>query len=240
MVPLAPSFDTVGWMCQNIENLYKVAQVLLPVRQNTAIHRPRIYVASNLVNNSEQSAAITDWVQTLTNSSITSAPLAADSLQSSATFRTLQGYEIWQQHGQWITECQPTFADDVQQRFTWCKEISYEQQQKASQQQQLIIQLINMIFAHHDLMLLPTTPGRSPLLGQPANTMATYREDLMSLTAIAGLTGRPQIHLPLFNIEGAPCGLSLIGNKNSDLLLITMARELIKQSETSTKAKHTL
>jgi amidase len=97
-----------------------------------------------------------------------------------------------------------------------------------------------MIFAHHDLMLLPTTPGRSPLLGQPANTMATYREDLMSLTAIAGLTGRPQIHLPLFNIEGAPCGLSLIGNKNSDLLLITMARELIKQSETSTKAKHTL
>lgn len=240
MVPLAPSFDTVGWMCQNIDNLYKVAQVLLPARQNTAIHKPRIYVASNLVNNSEQAAAITDWVQTLTNSSITSAPFAADSLQSSATFRTLQGYEIWQQHGQWITECQPTFADDVQQRFSWCKEISYEQQQKASQQQQLIIQHINMIFAHHDLMLLPTTPGRSPLLGQPANTMATYREDLMSLTAIAGLTGRPQIHLPLFTIEGAPCGLSLIGNKNSDLLLITMARELIKQSETSTKAKHTL
>jgi amidase len=122
----------------------------------------------------------------------------------------------------------------------WCKGLSIEQQQTALQQQQVIKQYINTIFESHDLILLPTTPGRSPLLGQSASTMAAYREDLVSLTSIAGLSGRPQIHLPLFTIEGAPCGLSLIGNKHTDLFLILLASELIKQSESFTLAKHTL
>jgi Asp-tRNA(Asn)/Glu-tRNA(Gln) amidotransferase A subunit family amidase len=252
MVALAKSFDTIGWMCKRIDTLYKVAQALLPFEQLSSMQNidilnddtsTKIYVATNLVENSEQASDINSWLNTLTDTTIKYCSFDVDDLHCSETFRILQGYEIWQEHGQWITQEQPTFADDVDQRFIWCKSLSSKQQHEALQQQTAINQRIDAIFQDHNLMLVPTTPGRAPLTTLAAANMATYREDLMGITAIAGLSGRPQIHLPLFAIEGAPCGLSLIGSRNCDLLLVRLANALINKSKMSidgTKVEHTL
>ena len=245
MVPLAPSFDTVGWMCSSIETLEKVTQVLLPDTNGEAfdtyapLEKPRIFVANNLVQASEQGSEIENWVNALPNVSLTHGEFDVNAKATSETFRILQGYEIWQQHGEWILAHSPDFADDVAQRFSWCKGLSEVQQKKAKKQQQAIIQLLDKIFEAHELILLPTTPGRAPLLEQSAADMANYREDLMALTAIDGLSGRPQIHLPLFMIDGAPCGLSLIGKQGEDLRLVQLAHHLITASESARQKKQT-
>jgi Asp-tRNA(Asn)/Glu-tRNA(Gln) amidotransferase A subunit family amidase len=245
MVPLAPSFDTVGWMCSSIETLEKVTQVLLPETNGEAFdvyapsEKPRIFVANNLVQASEQATEIKSWLNAFPNASLTNGEFDVNAMATSETFRILQGFEIWQQHGEWILAHSPQFADDVAQRFNWCKSLREVQQKKAKKQQQVIIQHLEEIFEAHELMLLPTTPGRAPLLEQGAGDMANYREDLMALTAIAGLSDRPQIHLPLFMIEGAPCGLSLIGKQGEDLKLVQLAHHLIIANESARQKKQT-
>lgn len=233
MVSLAPSFDTVGWMCRNINDLEKVAQVLLPKESaNPTTHRTvKLCIATNLISCSEQASQIEQMVKGI--ESATALTLVQDNIDTntckiSETFRTLQGFEIWQQHGEWISRTHPTFADDIQQRFDWCKNITLQDYNIAKQQQQSFTKYINSHLQKHDVILLPTTPGRAPLLNTAANQLGEYRNNLMTFTAIAGLAGLPQIHLPLFTINKAPCGISLIAPKNQDLRLINIAKKLMK------------
>lgn len=239
MVPLAPSFDTIGWMCKDIETLEKVAQTVLPAASNSnnkdlnASVKPLTFcLANNLLGESEQAAEINLWTENLASTahSVERVDIDTSTHKISKTFRTLQGYEIWQQHGQWILQTQPSFGSDIQQRFDWCKNITEHEYEIAQKQQTLFCHYIKKCFQRYDLIIIPTTPGRAPLLDMAASKLSSYRNNLLTFTAIAGLAGLPQIHLPLFRINGAPCGLSLIAPKNQDLRLIHIAKTLMDLS----------
>jgi amidase len=234
MVPLATSFDTIGWMCSNIDDLAKVAEVLLPKKSDSILNpltqAPlKFSIARNLTARCEQSGNIKQMVKTV-NAAFDFAEVDIDThtFRISEIFRTLQGFEIWQQHGPWILRNQPSFAQDIQKRFDWCQNISIQDYQLAKQRQQSFTAYINLHFQKHDIILLPTTPGLAPLLNTSANELEEYRKNLMTFTAIAGLAGLPQIHLPLFTINKASCGISLIAPKNQDLRLINIAKKLMK------------
>jgi amidase len=47
-----------------------------------------------------------------------------------------------------------------------------------------------------------------------------------ALTSIAGNTGRPQLSLPLAEVDGLPIGLSLLGNNGADAALMQLAQEI--------------
>lgn len=236
MVPLAPSFDTIGWMCKDIETLEMVAKTVLPAcskSNNTVLNlspkQLRFCLANNLNDESEQATELNQWADKLATAvhSVERIVIDTNTHDISTTFRTLQGYEIWLQHGQWISQTQPIFGYDIQQRFDWCKKITEQQYKIAKTQQTLFCDYIEKCFQQYDLIILPTTPGRAPLLDIAANKLSSYRNNLLTFTAIAGLAGLPQIHLPLFTINGAPCGLSLIASKNQDLHLIHVAKKLM-------------
>ncbi|MEM0910717.1 MAG: amidase [Pseudomonadota bacterium] len=238
MVRLAPSFDTVGWLTKDIDILERVALVFLSkdqVSETSVLDSTvplKLCIPKNLVDSAEHAEQIYDWLTKLTESDfpveITNIELDTGALQTSESFRVLQGIEIWDEHGEWINEYKPTFAEDIQKRVDWCRQLTQAQKEQAENQRQLIIKHLSTVFEKQSAMIIPTTPGRSPLLSMPTTELATYREDLMSLTAIAGLSGRPQIHLPLFTIQGAPCGISFIGHRNADLQLIAMAKHIFQ------------
>ena len=48
----------------------------------------------------------------------------------------------------------------------------------------------------------------------------------MSILCLAGLSGFPQVTMPLARRQGAPLGLSLIGPPGSDLSLVRLACRL--------------
>ncbi|MCB8881151.1 amidase [Acidisoma cellulosilytica] len=75
------------------------------------------------------------------------------------------------------------------------------------------------------LICLPTTPILPPLRGIPLSAMGEAGRRITELTGIAGLTGLPQISLPLGEAGGLPVGLSLIGWPGADEVLLRMARE---------------
>ncbi len=231
MVALAPSFDTVGWMCRSLDELIRVADTLYVSNTDCSANVPapiKLGVIANLIAQCEQSAHIQQWLETIGDSvSQHTLTLDTEQLALSDTFRTLQGYDIWQEHGAWITEHDPVFAPDVLSRFVWCAEITDDQHQQALAQQKVTQAKVATLFSSCDVLVIPTTPGRSPLVSTRPDELNEYRNTLMSFTAIAGLTGLPQLHLPLFHIDGAPCGVSLIGQKNQDLSLLHIAKSLL-------------
>lgn len=238
MVALAPSFDTVGWMCRSLDEIIRVAETLYSINDvflekqalpslTTSSHI-KLGVITNLIAQCEQSALIEEWLASVTHdNSYHPLTLDTEQLALSDTFRTLQGYDIWQEHGEWVTEYSPKFAHDVFNRFAWCAEITASQYQQAVTQRRLIQAHVSTLLASCDVLVIPTTPGRAPMISTSADSLNEYRNTLISFTAIAGLTGLPQLHLPLFQIDGAPCGLSLIGHKNQDLQLLHIAKSLL-------------
>jgi Asp-tRNA(Asn)/Glu-tRNA(Gln) amidotransferase A subunit family amidase len=231
MVPLAPSFDTVGWLTQTIESMLQVTQSVIANADGNIDTEStiKLKVLSNLVDASEQHQQINTWLERLSDVGQDKVNVDLEAWNISEIFRILQGYEIWCQHGQWVEQNQPVFAEDIQARFDWCKTISEKTYMEACAQQRVISENIFDLFGDCDFVVIPTTPGRAPLIDTPSSALANYRNKLMSLTAIAGLAGLPQLHLPLFHLEGAACGLSLIGKKHQDLRLVKMAEVLIQR-----------
>ena len=63
---------------------------------------------------------------------------------------------------------------------------------------------------------MPTTPSGPPSLTLAGDELDQYRSDLMGLTSFAGLSGFPQLHLPMSGLEEGPCGISLLGLPESE------------------------
>ncbi|ACX95707.1 amidase [Halothiobacillus neapolitanus] len=228
MVGLAPSFDTVGWMTRDLGTLADVADVLLPEQQPIEL--------KNLCILKPQIDCLEDWDLRASAWLATNGPLfesihevvvPRSLLQlASQTFRILQGAEIWHTHGAWVSEARPRFAADIRERMNWCQSITSVQIEQAARDRIEITQILShWLDGEHTLAILPTTPGAAPLLTESAECLADYRVALMGLTALAGLSSRPQLHLPVLSDHGAPWGLSLIGHRNTDRSLIGLAHK---------------
>ena len=70
------------------------------------------------------------------------------------------------------------------------------------------------------IALFPTAPFSAPICGQDDASLGSYRKRLMKFTSTAGMTSRPQISLPYLKVKNKPVGISLLGWKYSDEILL--------------------
>ncbi len=233
MVPLAPMFDTVGWMTRDLATLTLVAQCILPQQSISSPRQSKVYKVAVLhpevQGNQLWHGAHQTWLNQQTwAEDIRQITLSTDWLaQASECFRVLQGYNLWQTHRQWLLESVPVFSSDIQARLDWCQGLTIDDFEQALIKQKQLYSEINSWFAQVDFVLLPTTPSISPLLDASAEWMANYRSELMGLTAPAGLAGLPQLHLPVLTKDNAPYGVSILGPKYSEHSMLACADLLI-------------
>jgi amidase len=76
------------------------------------------------------------------------------------------------------------------------------------------------------VICLPTAAVPAPPVGLTLSRRQALRQRLVALTSVAGTTGTPQINLPCATVDGLPVGLSLLGARGADELLIGFAREI--------------
>jgi len=230
MVPLAPLFDTVGWMSRDSATLLAVGRALLPgADECDGSGVVRVGVLEPTMDGVElwqadQEAWLRQQPQLEVHRRI---PLEAAWLTSASEyFRVLQGRAIWQTHGDWFREVDPRMAEDIRTRLEWCCQLSAEDETAARSGQMRLHQDISAWFESVDMIVMPTTPGPAPRLDASSEWMRDYRAKLMGLTAPAGLAGLPQVHLPVITQEGAPAGVSLLGPRHSDITLLKLADAL--------------
>jgi len=75
--------------------------------------------------------------------------------------------------------------------------------------------------------MLPSMPDIAPLKTTSESAIEDYRNRAIRMLCVSGLSGLPQISLPMASRDGAPLGLSLMGPRGSDRSLIALAAEIM-------------
>ena len=88
-----------------------------------------------------------------------------------------------------------------------------------------IVGRMEQVLADGGIVCLPTTVSPAPLKGQRVSERHELRLKNSQLTSIAGLTGVPQLSLPVAEVDGRPVGLSLMAGRGGDETLIALAQE---------------
>ena len=69
-------------------------------------------------------------------------------------------------------------------------------------------------------------PDIAPLCGDSGDALESYRNRSIQMLCVAGLSGFPQLSMPLGQRLGAPLGLSLLGPAGSDASLVQLAQRI--------------
>ena len=139
----------------------------------------------------------------------------------------LQSREAWESIREWLDAVNPAMSFEVSDRYVTARTVTDEQVAASQAGRDSIIARMNEVFQGGGAVVcLPTTIGPAPPVGQPVSERHTLRLRNSALTSIAGNTGRPQLSLPLAEVDGLPVGLSLLGDYGADERLIALAGEI--------------
>jgi amidase len=226
VVPLAKSFDTVGWFARTANLMQRVGSVLLPPTNPFVPKRLLIATDAFAALDSEIIAALTPALETVTATIKKTERVniyTGDSVERLATFRVLQGAEIHAQHGAWIDRYRPEFGPGIRERFAWVATIAAAEVAVALPRREAVARYMDGLLADDAILCLPTAPGIAPRLNTPPAELDIFRSRAFALLSIAGLGRLPQISLPLAGFDGCPLGLSIIGPRGGDQGMLNWA-----------------
>ncbi|RWB23416.1 amidase [Mesorhizobium sp.] len=230
---LAPSFDTFGWFANDIETYEAVGKLLLgcdphqhPLNRPLSIRWLDAFVAG------PAEAAEYDRMKTLAATVVgvpTETEYAFASLPDDLCwcFRRLQAFEAWQVHGSWISAGNHGLGPGVDERFGFGRTIDAGTVAAETARRSAFRAELGALLGDNGFLVLPTVPGAAPLAASTPEQFQAYRERALHLLCLAGLSGFPQITLPLGSVDGAPFGLSLLGPSGSDVALIRLGRRIL-------------
>lgn len=231
-MPLAPSYDTVGWFARSAALLERVGDRLLdsadrklaPRRLLTMAEGFAIADASVRAALAPVVAGIGDMLGGVREVSLTGGEAGLKDLM--LTFRTIQAREIWGTHGRWIETTKPKFGSEIAARFAWAKSTSELPLAGEAERREAFTKELDALLGEGDVLCLPTAPSIAPPKGQTLEASQHFRDRTLSLTAVAGLARLPQINLPLARSEGAPLGISIAMARGADRALLALARRI--------------
>ena len=229
---LAPDFDTCGWFSRDIDTFARVGDVLLGADSCALPDAPQVLLASdiNAMLAPRVQAVFADTLARLAPVLGTARPVqaAGDSIDSLYwAFRHIQGYQAWAQHGERIERYGMQLGPGVKDRFAWSSKIAQVDMPQHEAVRRSFSEKFLALLGRDRVLVMPTMPDIAPLLSESEEALDDYRNQAIRMLCLAGLSGCPQISLPLMTLDGAPFGFSLIGPPGSDSSLIALARRLI-------------
>ncbi|MGV3494289.1 MAG: amidase [Ramlibacter sp.] len=228
---LAPSLDTCGWFAREVQTFARVGAVLLgedpaPLPQKVRLLRPTdVWSLVEAPVADALSAAVARTEQAFGKAA--DCRVALESWDAMYwNFRYIQAREAWLTDGPLIERFAPPLGPGVAERFAWSRDVTDAQVQGARAFREKFRGLLSTLLGTDGVLLMPTMPDIAPLRDEGEAGLETYRNRAIQMLCIAGLSGFPQVSLPLARRDGAPLGLSLLGPAGSDRSLIALADKL--------------
>jgi amidase len=233
VLEFAPAFDVVGWFAKTGELMRRVGDVLLPERCEP-VPLNRILIASDAfayaaLDVNDALAPAVDRVAShfKEGGEVTVSPEGLEPWYE--TFRTIQGFEVWRSLGGWVRDVNPKLGDGVRERLSWASTVTSGMYAAAMAKRLQIMKRLEELLPPGTALCLPTAPRVAPPRNMPASfTELEYRTQAMQILCIAGLSGLPQITLPLASLNGLPLGVSVIGWRSSEFELLSLAEHLCR------------
>jgi amidase len=228
---LAPSFDTCGFFARDAHTFSRIADVLLGADRAPLPGVPRLMRPVDLWALAEPAAvdALAPALARIEAATGASAPVEAALESIDAMywhFRYLQGRESWQVDGPFIQRYAPPLGPGVAERFAWSSQVTDAQVGEARLFRARFRAHLAAVLGADGVLVLPTMPDIAPLLASTEADLDDYRNQAIRLLCSAGLSGFPQVSLPLATRLGAPLGISLLGPAGSDRSLVALAQRI--------------
>jgi Asp-tRNA(Asn)/Glu-tRNA(Gln) amidotransferase A subunit family amidase len=138
-------------------------------------------------------------------------------------FRTVQAFEAWQAHGQWIVGHPGALGAEVAGRFRQAAQVGAEDAEAA---REVVREAREVIRGWLDGGVLVLPSASTPALSRTATAegIEAARASTLRMTCLAGLAGAPALSLPrLRSGEGHPVGLCLVGAPGTEHDLLDLA-----------------
>ena len=229
---LSPSFDTCGWFARDVSSFARVADVLLgdddtPLPAAVRLLRPTDLWALLTPEVTAALGAACARVEGVLGRAAPTRVVLDDVEAMFWHFRHLQGREAWQVDGPLIERYQPPLGAVVAQRFAWVRGISDAAVAAGVVYRQRLRSALAQTLGRDGVLLMPTMPDVAPRIADDEAGLESYRNRATQMLCVAGLTGFPQLSLPLATRLGAPLGLSLLGPPGSDRGLVRLAERIV-------------
>lgn len=229
--PLARSFDTAGWFARDPHILQRVGAVLFGEAADAALPQ-RLLVGEDAfaLLGARPGTALAPALERIERlmgkpERVTVAP---DGLHAwLEAFRTLQGAEIWQEHGAWVQATKPQLGPGIRQRVEWASTISAGDAAAARARREVMASHMEALLGERAVLAIPTVPDIAPVREADPKATEDFRVRALTLLSIAGLARLPQVNLPQGELEGCSIGLSLVGPRGSDMMLLALAAKLV-------------
>ncbi|MDB4977720.1 MAG: amidase family protein [Myxococcaceae bacterium] len=240
VVPLAPSFDAVGFLARDAHTFDSVANVLFG-NATSARSVERVLVADDAFALCD--AGVPELLRDLVDRAarglgarVELSELAPEGFGVlAAAFHRLRAREIWRAHGEWVRSVEPQFSPVVRARFEQARELSEHDSDESREHDEAVREQvrerIRSWLEPGTLLFLPPAPGVAPTLDASASALDTFRARALELSSIAALAGAPQIVVPARELDGAPLALSFIAAHGSDRWLSQLAAPLDRALE---------
>lgn len=248
-VPLAPSFDVVGWFARDATTMLRCGSALLPpwgawdttfdLRFDGAIARDAFELCDEETRATLREAVaracgpgpLGERAGGLVEVDIGGRGGTPPLTEWWNLFRVIQANEVWRAHGAWVSEHRPQFGPGVKERFEGAGEVTDAEADEASKTRDAIAASIESTMVDEAtgkdrFLFLPTSPGPPLASGADARTVESFRNRQLRLTAAAGLARLPQATVPVPRRSGPPLGLSVVGPRGTDEALLRLACEL--------------
>jgi amidase len=226
VMPLAPSFDTIGWFARDPQLFASAGRVLLDDAAPGG-RAARVLLARDAFARLEPGieAALRPAVEHVEAWLGEAEPVvvSADGLDAwYDAFRVLQGAEAWAAHGAWIEQARPRLGPMLDQRLRFIKTITEDQVAAAEDARRTIRERMDSLLGDDAVLILPSAAGVAPPIDASVAEHEAVRARVIGITCIASLAGLPQVSLPLARLPAGPVGLSLIPPRGRDALLLDL------------------
>lgn len=232
-MPLAPSFDTFGWFARDVATYEKVGDVLLGDDSfGGNLARPLRFqrldtLLAGPAEADEYSRISRRVAHIVGEPSEGPVPIHSSDELYWAT-RKLQAKEAWAAHGDWISSGDRKLAPAIYDRFAFGRTVSLTDALEEGRKRAEFRAWLAGVLADDGFIVMPTVPCPAPLSRSTPGEFATFREQAIRMLCWSGLSGFPQISLPLGEVDGAPFGISLLGPAGSDRALIRLGRQIME------------
>ena len=220
--PMAKSFDTLGWFSNNKPNMLKLGKIFFDNFREIQIEQKNILIPIDIVDDLDQDIKSQFYnyceykfknLKKVQLSNYKKSELAD-------CFRVIQGYEIKLNILPWIEKYNPKISTEINSRFKMAKNITKNMYDDAVNLRKKFISELDQNLPVESILIFPTTPFSAPIKGQSDDDLSELRKKVMEFTCIGGLSSRPQISIPKFKGSTGPIGLSVLGNKYADEIIL--------------------
>jgi amidase len=244
LLPLAQSFDTIGWLTRDGETMQRVVDWCLSydgsetaesVFGESGSDLPwRFVVPTELLEAVEPATrdafgALLDALAAASGAPHVSRTPIGDLDDYHRPFRAVQGAEAWRNNADWIREHPGSLGPAVAERFRIASEVTADAEAAARAELGPLAERVASR-VRDAVLLLPTVPGPAPMRTADGARVDAVRQATLRMTTPAAIAGLPAISVPLLTVPSAlgpaPVGVCLVSRAGTDIALVRLARRL--------------